>query len=234
MSRINNIFGSLSSGIIPTDIANLQLWLDASDLDGSSFLSSWVEKSPNAYNFQQATGSKQPQSFGSGFGTQNKPYVKFLSPDNMTLATNTNIELGVMTMFFALRIDFYGTAGGIIDKWVNTPEGYTVLMHSTTKKPRISTGATTLISTVVADVAPILVTVKINGASSFMEVNGTRTTGTLNLTPTSTQSLFLGGDGVSTLYNDWSLAEYIMYKSALTDEQVTQVSSYLNNKYGIY
>jgi len=240
--RSNMRFGfnrNTLGGFLPSDIANLQLWMDATDSstitkDGSGFISQWEDKSANSYLFTQATGSKQPQSIANGFGTQNKPYVKFVSANNMTLPTNANIELGVMTMFFALRVDAYGAAGGVVDKWLNDT-GYSVDTQGLAiKKPRIKAGTTNIASLVSTELTPALIAVKINGANSFIEVNGTRTTGTLNTTPTSVDSLFLGGDGVSTLYNSWSLAEYVMYKSALTDAQVTQVSNYLNSKYGVY
>ena len=55
-----------AAGFVPTDIANLLTWHDASDLSTitltSGFVSQWDDKSGNGNHLVQGTGSKRPGS----------------------------------------------------------------------------------------------------------------------------------------------------------------------------
>ena len=233
-----------AQAFLPSNIGGLQLWLDATDLstitkDGSDYVSVWTDKSANAYSFEQATGANQPQYVSTGFGTESKGYLSFDGVDDfMSLASNSNIQLQTMTIFVVDKVTALGNFDGIIDKWNNTSKGYMLDYQSAGNigKPRLTAGGTSIASTIDVIYTNALIVVRITGSTdSFIEVNGTRTTGALDTTPTNADDLYIGGgDNASTFKPPNQFVEFIVYNQALTDTQVTQVTNYLNNKYGIY
>jgi len=242
MSKINNIFGSYS-GLVwtPSELDSQVFWYDADDLttitkDGSNFVSDWDDKFLN-YNLQQLIPSLQSTYFSSGFGTNSKPYLNFGLGKYFTIISDAIIQLQTKTIVLISTPHATTNFQGSFDKWIGGGGGYTLFSGSnaTLGQQSVLSGLDFIVNSLNVNNTPNITIIKINGSSSFVEVNGVRTTGTLAISPTNTQTLYIGnGDGVSTLSLNVDIAEFIMYNNAKNDTDVALLDNYANTKYGIY
>ena len=202
----------------------------------NSPVSLWIDKSTATNNATQATAISQATWKSSGFGTNSKPYLNFDGVnDFMSVANSSDIQLQAMTIFMVNLPRVNAAFEGALDKW-GSSQGWMIEYTSgaTQGQTRITAGTSSLLSSVDVTNLENITSILIDGASSSISVNGVTTTGTLNVTPTITQDLILGGDNVSTLRLDVDMAEILIYNAVLTSGEITQVETYLNTKYAAY
>jgi hypothetical protein len=89
---------------VPTAVNNLYLWFDASDIstitESSGAVSQWNDKSGNAFNVSQATGTAQPTT---GLSTQNGlNVIRFVTNDQMTYDAGSDAMLFSEMTFFVI------------------------------------------------------------------------------------------------------------------------------------
>lgn len=86
---------------VPTDIAGLQLWLDASDAatitETAGAVSQWNDKSGNSRNYVQATGAKQPMTGTATINGLNA--IQFDGVDDTMTSSAFMYALGTMTLY---------------------------------------------------------------------------------------------------------------------------------------
>ena len=232
-----------AQAFLPSKIGGLQLWLDANGLevnttnsygttDASGFCSSWLDQSPNGYDFAQIAGSSQPQLITSGFGTNSLPYLLFDGVDDYLNSTISS--LGDSTFF-------------LVYESVSAQNNITIIGGSSINDKRISKGTsgTTIHArdggfssqtdmTVNGLGVENIIAIKFNGTTGRYSVNGgTWTDDTLDAGSTIT-GLFLATRADLSGKANVKISELIVYDSIITDEQGNLAINYLNNKYGIY
>lgn len=92
MTLLGIIASSRPKAWTPASMSNLKAWYDASDtatitVSGSS-VTQWNDKSANAYNLSQATGTKQPQSGTTTLNSKN--VITFDGGDRLVASTASN------------------------------------------------------------------------------------------------------------------------------------------------
>ena len=225
--------------IVPTDIAGLQLWLDASDSttlfqnsDGttpaiadSDPIGYWGDKSGNGKNATQSNSTKKPLL---KLALQNGKNVVKADGINDLITTSTGIVVAqpfdyyIVLKFNSInttdRVICGGNDAGNLDG--TTLPGWNVYSFA------LLTGGTRSASTT-------LVSVRYNSTSSILRANGNQIlTGNAGTGVPTTISLF--GNVAGNDPGDLQICEYLLYNSALSDANRNLVESYLNTKWGVY
>ena len=113
---------SQKGGFAPPPVAGYSLWLDGKDptaftFSSSNVVSSWLDKSGNAYNFSQGTVAYQPtRNVTSGLVTFDG------SNDNLIAGSkfmNNMHNGGANTLFMVYRNNDYTITGGLMDTGIN-------------------------------------------------------------------------------------------------------------------
>jgi hypothetical protein len=98
----------------PTNLPNLALWLDASDLSASP-VTAWNDKSGNSRNFSQATGANQPTYSATAFN--NMPGVTFNGSSHFMSAGDTlDVRTQSLGIVAAVKYNTGNTCGMVISK----------------------------------------------------------------------------------------------------------------------
>jgi len=230
---------------IPSDIGNLQLWLDAADTstitESSGLVSQWDDKSGQGNDAVQGTGANQPTTNAN---TQNgKNVIDFDgSTDFMSIADSASISLtGDCTFFFTGNLtDTTGTARNFIAKDANA--AYRLRVTETGDlswillNDGVSSEADTSSSAVIFGASAILTTaVAIGGTISFRNNGtsiGTATTTKASIADTAGALLIGSIDGAS---ENWlgNMSEILIYDRLLSASEIESVETYLLGKWGI-
>jgi hypothetical protein len=232
--------GGIPGPFKPSDIADLALWLDASDvttvvLDGSDNVSQWNDKSTNGRNVTQADTLKRPARISAGM---NGLDVLRFDGTNDSLASSAFACTPAFTFFAVMKSNAATQAAfarffeaGANNGWAITavPNVFGVQYGDTS----VTSRNPPLLST-----STFLVEFRCDGASptrnlSFNTDQGTATTTTRATTPTTPVAFFLGrfGGGESN-YGAFDCAELAYYARELTAGERTSVLTYLKNKWG--
>ena len=248
-------FGMLPASFTPRQISGLQVWFDASDLNGNgtnpptnSVLSAWADKSSNSYGLIQPTAANQPTYTTpalNGFGG-----VQFASNTWLYRAGSnmTNFATGSNTsVFMALRNasgntswnifhTFFFTAGGTGTATAryhfsfnsNTSPGLTLLLTNATTKLYNASWVTPPLSNAIVGFT-------VSPSFTTMNWNGNLQTGTGVTLPTTTDdTLFVFQDprGIPSISN-CIIYEMVGYNTQLTQSQTQSVEGYLAWKWGL-
>ena len=220
---------------IPTDIGNCQLWLDANDYstitESSNKVSQWDDKSGQGNNVTQGTGSAQPTtntttqngkntlSFDGGDEFDwNASFVNAFDGDStlfiVSKRTTDAVSQTLMSSTSNKMISFYGNAGQVLFRSNNSANDSVA-----------NTGNTTTSFSVIMN--------KRSGTTQAVAVNSAaETTNTGGSDLTGITGGRIGSTGGAS-YLTGEIAEIIQYNRALSATEITQVESYLTNKWGI-
>ena len=229
------------------------LWLDAGDLDlaNGAAVTSWTDRSDNAFEFTQSSASAQPSLIKHQASMNNRPAVDCDGNDSLETAFSSVLNPTEMTVFMVCEVDVDdGNFHGIIESRASTPvarSGFNLYADMATDNQwefwvGSNTGWTQSFgganSVVPGEAA--LVSFAVTGG------DGAGGTATLDLRKDGTQldtdtgafwkatagSLNLGLVPSSFFLNG-KIAEVIMYDRALTTTERESVESYLSRKYAI-
>jgi hypothetical protein len=217
---------------LPTRISGCQLWLDGVDVNGNgtspangASVSTWADKSGNAYNLTQTTSARRPTKVSTG--------VLFTS-------ANSN--------FMTMSIPFFQNHTVFIVSTMQTSGGSYLISRSAAigGGPAVLTYPTRLRYIDITDDADFL-----NGSTlpgrvlvSYTRQQGIRIIGFLNggqafsisqsasTNLTAVFDFFCCTDGTANFY-DGTMSEYIYYNSVLSESQRQNVEGYLAWKWGI-
>ncbi len=219
----------------PSAIANLKLWLDASDTSTlttvSGGVSQWNDKSGNNLHALQVGAIYQPIS-----GTRKINRLNVLDFDGtekrMLIPSGINgLTNGNNTVFVVYNTDNTTTARRFLNGvtsgsvYLLSQNGSQVsFMHRT---DFTGTSVVTAASNQTAHVA-IGVREGVNCTAGRDGIFGTPLTTAQNMT---LNQLWIGSSSVSEMM-DGVIAEIIMYDRALTSSEINQVGAYLANKWG--
>jgi len=229
-------YGVISTGNnLPTSVAGLYAWLDASQITGTFNLESiniWLDMSGNGRNGLQATPGLYPQYHVSG-GSNSKPCVIFAGGDCFNFSgwtTPTAAEL-----FLVIKNDLDIPAAtqatwGIIAGTTNTPH------YRFTNGVIYESFGSTLRSDCGSSAGALnvwnLYNVRSASGSYVCNLNGTDFYTSASNTVGWTATPILGA-GTGGAFCNARISELIIYGSVLSDADRTRIKSYLANKYAL-
>jgi hypothetical protein len=225
---------------VPLTVPGLVTWLDADDPSGngtqpanSSAIATWVDKSGNGYSPTQATGANQPLFTLNRLG--GKPGVVF-DGVNDSLAKTSYYNLKQMTIFVVGNINtqsdtFYEVSNGTI----NT--GTSCFYLITDLFSRYTQGTSTLKDVVKTNglpFGPSIVTNYYDGSNLYSYVNAQLTGSVASTVNTNTlNKLNVGCLASNNFFMDGFINELLIYSIPLSGTEITKVTRYLANKWGI-
>lgn len=229
----------------PTDLANLGLWLDASDaatitLDGSNKVSQWNDKSGNGRHASQATPSARP-----GVSTINaEQAVNFDgSNDRLSIPHNAAFDLDSYTIFGVVKNDATDAAysrtwlekatsffASDVKYWVgasgDSGVGYVQGEHSVRGGEGgaidLLSGNTTLL--------PVMVSVTKNGSTDAKLHLNKSLVATDTTVSTANNTAAIGIGGTFFLWQG-KIGEILFYAAVLSDVDRQKVEDYLESKW---
>lgn len=221
---------------VPTDIANLALWLDASDAStitqAGGLVSQWNDKSGNARNATQAIGANQPVTGTRTIGGLNAIDFDGLT-DFMTLASALDRTNGY-TFFSVSAFDdtlttkslIGGAAAGCFVVRANSTENVQVVRQG---QAVLLTGATAL----TAGTGYIL-TAQSSVAGNSIRLNGVSDGSNATDSAYTTNSGIIGAEnnGLANMM-DGPIGSLMVWTRILTIAERNLVGNYLAAKWGI-
>lgn len=230
-----------AGGFVPTDIAGLELWLDASDAGSFTYgtgdnVSQWNDLSGNTRHATQGTGATQPNRTGT---INSLTTVTFASGDRMTLPSfMSGKAAGTVFMVGKLAQDppASAAASGPVVRLGSEGSGHH--MPYTDGTIYDNTGST--VRKTVGNPTPSLAsafyyTVITASGDWKARLNGTQIYSTATNTVgwrTTAPNAEVGYDLAAGSFVG-QIAEIIVYSSALTGTDLSDVEGYIADKWGI-
>jgi len=215
--------------------SNLVIWLDGSDPTGNgilpangSALGTWVDKSGLGRNATQGTGISQPTfraSVKNGRGV-----IRFDGTnDNMTTGTFSSTIAVPYTQFVVFKTSVYKAFNVVLGD-VTTLSAMGV--HGDSTKMYLFNGAVADVG--ITNTSFNLLYTKWNGVNTEIAVNGGATS-TVNsgTTRTSLSGLRIGSNSDLSNPINGDIAEIIIYSGTLSASEISMVTKYLKNKWGV-
>lgn len=240
----DHVFDTRKDGVSfsPSDISGLQLWLDADDSstitkDVSDKVSIWADKSPQSNNIIQNTQVWKPVWLASQFGS--KPAINFNQHHMNTPGVLTFTASNEITWFIVVKDTTFTVGGGDLFNWRTTPGNIGGLafeyLDSTTIYAYVyTTGWNFIASTYNLNTALFTASIQATNYSFWKDgVLAGSSLGVGNFNVPSAE--FRMGRNIlnSSLFSDFSCAEFIMYDSGLSTADRQRVENYLNTKWGL-
>jgi hypothetical protein len=193
----------------------------------------WYDQSGNANDITQTTAANQPKIYDSTTGvmTENgKPTVQFDGTNDVLTRTIPTNQVATMTAFSVHHI----TANkGYIYGWFNSSsnKANVISYEGTPAKYRFGWGA----SLIGVDTGnQLLFTGRQDGTSGLMNINGA-SQGSFTIDATRYwDGAFLIGKTVYSTSPEINISEYVMYHTAQSNENVSNIEDNINNFYSIY
>jgi hypothetical protein len=234
----------------PTFIAGLQLWLDGADsttITTATGVSQWNDKSGNAYNLTQSTGSLQPTRTGNYLNFQSSYYlnVPFSAMNNFSTwsifmlinpisASNWIMvkQKDSVNTYNVISMTYNTNSGG---GGVSGSSGYLYWRSYNAGSQAVSANALTTSSVQIFSIV-------YDGTSLYMYINGSlnsTTAGTFAIqNDTSPTNYTLGcwiqsGSQINNGVTSFQLGEMLSYSTNLTTSNRQQVEGYLAAKWSL-
>lgn len=234
-----------SSAFSPSNLPNLILWLDASDIStitqSSGSVSQWNDKSGNGYNATQATSANQPVTNSRTINGIN--VLDFDGTNDMfAVPSISGLDSANFTVFCIYTVDDYTTQLQSLITAYRTTVGnstYGLTLNGTAANQisfsaRFSAGSWATISHIHNGSPQIAVGRRNSTTQQVWNGNG------ITASNTSAQSLgaSLNGTGIGSRqagqrHFNGVIAEIIMYNVALSDTEVNMVAAYLSSKWAV-
>ena len=248
MSAFSKCFRPVSS--YPSDIANLVTWLRADS--GLTFdiptkqVSAWANQvsGGSSTSLSQSTKNRQPLRYGYD-GANDKARIEFNGTSNY-MTTDGDSPLGSeLTFFFVAQNTL---SSGYLGKYFSYKDQDGVELHFGSKNGLFtgffsdenSNGGEVSITGFLTSQYHIGVA-KLHNKRLSLELNNTLSNSLQdpnynNSTTYNNDSFNIGYkiSAAATNYLKGNLQEVIIYNAALTDKQIAEVKTYLNNKFKIY
>lgn len=219
------------------DISGLQLWLDAADTstiaESLDAVSQWDDKSGNSRNVVQATGGFQPLTNTNTINGKN--VIKFDGSDDNLKYGTTDLNYDSHTIFVVAKStatgnDIYGSGGVVAGDVLLMDFGSKFRGHFWTDSApntidsvlATNSSPTTYIQTVDASNITII--------REFTQDNTASLTGSKTSTNKDVVIGNRSGAAAGTFFTG-DIAEVIVFNAALTDDERTRVTKYLQGKW---
>jgi hypothetical protein len=227
----------------PVDIPGCALWLDAADQSSMTFssgsnVSSWKDKSPNAFPFTVVSGQSAPvlqQSFNGNY-----PAVTAL---NTTSVMYYQTQIPATTLISSTGITYFMvgkcSSGALLAKFFDAGSGVRIISFETGSSFR-SDFNTTIVSPGNNTLIPFLICSRYDGASTAFTLfyNGISVASSNVTAPSYSFTSWIALFGQYTGQGDFygaagSICEFLSYSSSLSTSQRQQVEGYLAWKWGL-
>jgi hypothetical protein len=216
-----------SSPFTPASIAGLQLWLDASDAStitqSGGTVSQWNDKSGNANNAAQATGSMQPTYVTNSFNGLNSLLFNGTS-DLLLIPEISSTQMTVFVTDIANTTASF--AGGFISD--NNAASYFGYYLNDTMYVQGS-DRSSIIAEVPIDALPHQYTLQRAGGNALIERDSSTF---LNESVADVLINFTNIYGLPGAYRSGSAGEILVYNTGLNLAEISQVAAYLKAKWG--
>jgi hypothetical protein len=229
-----------SSATVPQTVADLELWLDASQITGVSeaaALATWSDASGHAHHASQASAPSRPTFRGTAMNGQ--PAVRFDGVDDYLGLVGAVVSgAQARTVFFVARPTVVGSKG-IVDLGTGATSG-AAFMITPEYGVRVRSGNRLWAPAAVTQ-TPLIGVVQLTGTSTSdlsIEINGSART------PTTTAATAVQTSGSASV-GTWTavpigphnfagdIAEVVVYGRALSGSEVQTVEQYLLTKYAL-
>lgn len=224
------------SGFDPTDIANLSLWLDASDastITTETGVSQWDDKETSAANnATQGTGSLQPATGGS---LNSLNVINWDGTDDlMNVASFTSIlsRLNAFTVFILFKADT--AAGTLLASTIDGSNRFAIGFASGDVIGETFNGSDfTVESTPFSDTVSGHVVTVTNSSSNVISLflDGIQGAGTDLAATANTAGTTIGARTDGGVNYGGDIAEIAVYSRELTSVEISQVETYLSDKW---
>lgn len=226
--------GSGAPPFLPTQLSGCVLWLRSDlgiTLNGSS-VSAWADQSGQGNSASQGTGANQPTYISSG-GGGGRPYLQFTQGGTQQIGGSLNLSEPLEYFVAARTTSSSPSTTAVLMNWISSGN----LVNCT-----LQVSASLNIEQFNASFAnPVTVTVNtdlildsyFNGASSFLNVNGTTASGSNPGANTGTgYSIGNQGSGASFAWGGF-VYEVAAYNRTMLSTERTQVMHYMATLYGV-
>lgn len=248
-----------SSSWAPTDVAGLALWLDASDMStlftdsarttpvasSGDPVGGWADKSSNSRHLGQSTSGRRPLYQDTGRDTGQPGVVLDDSDDGLTTTTGY-VPSGAFTLVFVGKIT--STPGGAeYDQVFACSDGTTYVSVLTTGDASYANMAFCRATGATAGVRAGSASISTGKSSTLLIYDGSGTATTdwsceMSIGTSQTLSssgafgspgtgIFLGDRPVSAFPSGYTYSEVILYESALSGTDLTNLKNYLTTKW---
>jgi hypothetical protein len=223
----------LGEPFTPLDIADLAIWLDASQITGLSdgeAVATWSDSSGNGNDFAQGTAGFRPIYKEGIIG--NRPVVRFDNTDDVLQIEGLSLA-SPNVVFAVVEPATIGVQRMITDHWggASVPGQRHIFWREAVDDWRINGGAQFGGGTVTAD--PFILMGKYDATDGQIRENGSVVVGPGNTGNSAMESINLGADSDGNRNWDGDIAEFIIYNRGITADEITQVEAYLSAKYSI-
>ncbi len=200
-------------------------WYDAGRIQ-LGLLASWTDISNNGRHLLQATGANKPTNTANILGTH--PAVVFAAAHFMKAVFTWNQPETIIAVFKATAY-----SGGVSDIFSdgNTLASAVVGSFDGTNSS-LNAGAVLTTGNTIGKAVWSIMTMRFNGVNSFIRKDGT-TLVTGNAGATNAGALTLNGLANGARGLNMSVAELILYSTAITTQSIVEIEQYLKLKYGL-
>lgn len=215
----------------PTDLTNLQIWCDAQTLglSDNDAVTSFTDLTGNGHHFTDLSGTKPAPTFKINIHNGH-PVVRFDGTDDILYTDAVTFSQPFTFGLFVRQSS--QTAAFAFESYIS----------GLSANPSISAqnlgtfcwgyyaGTTDISSSVTQDTNFHSIIVKFDGASSFIRVDGTETTGNGGAGGFSSENISLGarldGSNNGALYADVDVGEVVFCSAALSSTEITDLEAY--------
>jgi hypothetical protein len=227
--RVAAVGAAAAPAFVPTDLAGLQAWYDASQITGLANgdpVASWADATGNGHTLAQATSARRPTYVASGIG--GRPSVDWDGVDDRLL--NATLSLAQpSTSFVVFRTDTTAVTQFVMDGGGVTRQAIFLEGSSTYKY----FAGTVVVASQSVTLNPTVLAASFNAGSSGLYHNGTLVASG-NPGSQSLSNYRIGTESTETggFYNG-QIAEELHWNRTLNSTERGQVTAYLGTKYGI-
>lgn len=217
---------------VPQTIPGLALWLDASDagsitLDGSNNVSRWRDKSGNGRHAAQGSAANRPAYSLNAVNGLNA----------ITLDGTNDVMAGPQL----IASDGNYTMFGVVRKLTNTslayftsgPCGLAIGVNGYSDRPGFLVADVTFVYEANPLSANTTICQSVRRQSGVFSYKRGASSLSSSLTPTNYSAGYIIGTHAGGYFQNQIICELLYYSTALSDSQITQIETYLTQKWGI-
>lgn len=224
----------------PTNIEDLELWLDAADSstileeDTVGLVSKWLDKSGNSFDSTQSIGSRQPTTNAS---TQNGHNITDYDGGDLLVMPSGVFPIpgGPTTSFVVAKTSLDTTFQRIFAMTDGTADMFSVAFSSISQRINYHHSSTGLTVTVdgIDKSEMLIITATRSGTALTLSVNGT-SNNNANGSDVVVDRAFISSDSSAPSSPlTGSIGEVIIYDRLLSASEISANEAYLSNKWGI-
>jgi hypothetical protein len=226
----------------PTDIAGLQLWLDASDdaafdtgVNGGAAVANWFDKSGNARTFTQATAADKPSREDSVQNGKRGVLFQQSNTEYMLCTTTlTNfIAAGAYTLFMVVKNVSVAAAGVYIALFGDTGLRMSIFNNGDAGTVTVGNNDTQYLGETDTTGLHLIRARHDAGALKWQLDAGSETSLASGNTTTLTNAMRLGRSEQDLDYYDGYILEALLYNVVVASGDRTSIFGYLNSKWAL-